>query len=1249
VSPRKPPRAAATALAARQSEILAFRSTDLPIGAAREEILDHLARHQLFLVAGETGSGKSTQLPQYCMQAGRGIAGVIAHTQPRRLAARALAARIAEEVSQPVGKSIGYKVRFADQVSESTRVQLMTDGLLLAELAADPSLSRYDTIIVDEAHERSLNVDLLLGVLKGLLVKRRELKVIITSATLDIERVADFFGGAPIVRVSGRSYPVEVRYRDPGEQAEEVDLPSAVLGAFEEIASEPGQIGDGDVLVFLPGEREIRDVGEVLERELKSRVDILPLYSRLAWDQQSKIFQRGARRRVVLATNVAETSVTVPGIRAVIDTGLARISRYSARNRLQRLPIEPISRASAEQRKGRCGRVGTGLCLRLFSEQDFAERPAFTEPEVLRTNLAALLLRLAADRLGSAEQFPFIDPPDARALNDGYRLLQELQALDSERGITRLGRAMARLPIDPRLSRALLESKRFRCEAELLAIAAGLSVQDVHILQHAGTRPPDAEDTAPALEDGRSEFNAMLHLWRAYRRAREGTRRELRAWCKERQLSLLRLSEWDDVYAQLCERARDLGIVAKGYTGSYAGIHRALLAGFCSMVGQRNEEGVYLGTRGVRFHLLPGSLLGKRKPRWVMAANVIETSRVFARRVAQIEVHWIETAAAHLVKREHVQPDWDEERESVVARERVSFLGLILSANRIVNYGPVAPEESRRIFAREALVHGRLQRRPEWVAANDALVAQAAHTEERLRRRDLLLGAESLVDFYDRALPRQVSSAATLEHFSRHMTAQQRESLRMQPGDIMVRAPDPEALAQFPEVTQLDSLSIPVDYRFVPGEAQDGATLQVPLLALPQLTRSAVRAAVPGLALPRIESLLRSLPKEARRRLIPIPDTARRFLETNTTGADLTDLRGWLKGQGVEEALLKFDSSALPVHLTPQLAVINRGREIARGADLAELRRQCATAARAELALAGRLLFPEGEWRSFVLEELPRTVTVATERGELTLHGTLARQESGLRVALEWSQQEAELGWRDGSVRLARVLLASQARDLGRSLGASTALLLRASSYFNGADLEDVLLQWAFRSACFEEADAPRSRAAFEAAVQDGRSRLYPAFDAAVAQLQGYLTEAAAVSAALESLRGHALDEAARESRAHLAQLLSGATLRNAAASWLRQIPRYLKAEQRRWQRGAERGTESPGVLDTCGAWALRLQGLANQLSAEARSSAQLIELRFWVEELRVSLYAQELKTLGQVSAARLEQRAAEIEQWLKR
>jgi ATP-dependent helicase HrpA len=1233
----------------------------LPISARREAILTALGSNQVLIVAGDTGSGKSTQLPQYCLELGRGEGALIAHTQPRRLAARALAARIAEEIGQPVGGRVGFRVRFADQVSKATRLVLMTDGLLLAELASDPELRRYDTIIVDEAHERTLNVDLLLGVLKRLLPSRPELKVIVTSATLDVERISRFFGGAPIITVSGRSHPIEVRYREAPDDEEDPDLGLAVLEAYREIAAEPGQIGSGDVLVFLPGEREIRDVGELLGREAVG-AEVLELYSRLSWEQQSKIFQRGSRRRIVLATNVAETSLTVPGIRAVIDSGLARISRYSPRSRLQRLPIEPVSRASADQRKGRCGRLGPGLCMRLYGQEDFEARAPFTEPEILRTNLAALLLRLAADGVGAAEEFPFIDAPDSRALGDGYRLLQELQALDDDRRITRRGRTMARLPLDPRLGRALLESKRFHAEGELLAIVAGLSVPDVRIAALGGAAAGAAHGAAEdpglsgAYEDPKSEFSGLVKVWKAYRAAREGPRRELKRWCKERRFSLLRLSEWDDVYAQVTDRAAEVGIAAQRQPASYAGVHRSLLAGFCTVVGSRGEEGVYLGTRGVRFHIFPGSPLVRRRPHWVMAANIVETSRVFARRVAQIEPQWIESAAAHLIKREYLEPDWDEEREEVTARERVSFLGLTLSAGRTVNYGRIAPEESRLIFAREALVYQRLKRRPGWLLENDAAIRDAQRMEERLRTRGLLHGAETFVEFYDRALPRQVSSGATLEYFTRHLSEADRRALNLGPDRIFAQVPAPEALAQFPEVAQVDSLILPVEYRFAPGEARDGANLRISILALPELTRAGVDAAVPGLAEPRVEALLRSLPKEARRNLIPIGATAAQFIAASGAAggngaADAPALKAWLKeSRGIPESLIRFDLAAVPPHLMPQLTVTADGRDIAHGATLAELRRASAALARAELDRRAQAQYaPLGVWRRFEIDALPESVTLEIEQGTVQVYPTLGLSSRGLELRYEWSAAEAERSWRQSAPQLARSMLGPQARDLAKIVAGNAALLLAASPYARSEELTEALLQMAFRRACFGDAAAPRSKAAFDQAVDQGRARLHPSLAEITADALRWFAEARNVRRALDDPGSARSADAAQESHEHLRRLLDAAALESLPAEWLRQLPRYLKAEERRWQRSAVRGGEPAHMARELRALTQRHLFLAKRAGEELRWIPQLDELQHWIEEYRVSLYAQELKTLGPVSAARLEAHAAEIEAWLTR
>jgi ATP-dependent helicase HrpA len=778
-------------------------------------------------------------------------------------------------------------------------------------------------------------------------------------------------------------------------------------------------------------------------------------------------------------------------------------------------------------------------------------------------------------------------------------------------------------------------------------------------------------------------------LWRAYRKAREGPRRELRRWCKERGLSLLRLSEWEDVYAQVVDRAAELGIVAQRKPASYTGVHRALLSGFCTMVGTRGEEGAYLGTRGVHFHIFPGSPLKRRRPRWVMASNIVETSRVFARRVAEIEPMWIEAAAHHLLKREFLEPDWDETREEVVARERISFLGLILSANRVVNYGPIAPEESRLIFSREALVYQRLQRRPEWLKVNDAAILAAQRMEERLRTRDLVRAPEFFVEFYDKALPRQVSSAATLEYFTRHLSDAQRTALTLQPHDIFAHSPDPQRLEQFPErVTlpvlgaapvsmrggQVPHLSVPVEYRFAPGEAHDGATLKVPLLALPTLTRATVDAALPGLAAPRVEALLRSLPKDARRGLIPIAATVVSFMDfMGAPSTDISRLADWLnETRGVPSSLIRFDLDAVPAHLTAQLAVVETaaeaaqshktapskesdlrkapelGRELARGGDLGLLRRRCAARARAELDRCARDAHPK-PWGRFELDDLGETAAIDLGSGFVQVYPTLAPCAQGVAVRFEWTREEAARCLRQGAAYLARRVLDRPARDLATKIGSDGHLLLGASPYLDGDALIDVLLQLVFRRACFNDADAPRTRAAFDAAVDKGREQLYPAFDDITATARNWFAAARAVRSLLEDPRVRSYSELAEESHAHLRRLLNVEKLIYISADCIRQLPRYLKAEERRWQRLLARGSEPPAIGRELKDWSARAQKLDAQVSAELRWLAQLDEFHAWVEEYRVSLYAQELRTLGPVSAARLSARAAEIKAWVTR
>ncbi|MBW3652863.1 MAG: ATP-dependent RNA helicase HrpA, partial [Actinobacteria bacterium] len=840
---------------------------ELPVSARRDDLLDAIRENQVVIVAGETGSGKTTQLPKICLELGRTS---IAHTQPRRIAARTVATRIAEELEVELGSAVGYAVRFEDRSGPETLVRLLTDGLLLAEIGHDRLLRRYDTIIVDEAHERSLNVDFLLGYLRWLLPRRPDLKLVITSATIDPGRFSAHFGDAPVVEVSGRTFPVEVRYEPVADETDPID---AIGDAVEQLLHD----APGDVLVFLSGEREIRDTAEALAGRLPEDVGILPLYARLSPAEQQRVFQRHSERRVVLATNVAETSLTVPGIGAVVDPGTARISRYSARLKVQRLPIEPISQASANQRMGRCGRTSDGICIRLYSEEDFAARPAFTDPEILRTSLAAVILQMEALRLGEVEDFGFLDAPDRRQVRDGKLLLHELGALDLEakdprRRLTKLGRRLAQLPVDPRMGRMVLEADRLGCADEVIVIAAALSIQDPRV------RPADkraeADQQHARFEDEGSDFVALLNLWRHLRaQQKERSRNGFRKMCHAEYLHYLRVREWQDLAGSLRRSARAVGVTINQQPAAPAEIHRALLAGLLSHVGVRDAgRREYAGARGARFALSPGSALARKPPAWVMVAELVETTRLLGHTAAQIQPRWIEPLAGHLLKRTYSEPRWERKRGSVVATERATLYGLPVVTGRTVPYGAIDPGLSRSLFIQRGLIEGDWSARHRFLADNRALLEEVEELEHRARRRDIVATEAQLYDFYDARIPQEVVSGA---HFDRWWKDARRRDPQLLTftrellvGDAGV---DRDAL---PDEWRQGDIALALTYRFEPGSELDGVTVNVPLKTLAQLRSDGFEWLVPGLREELVTALIRTLPKELRRPLVPIPETA---------------------------------------------------------------------------------------------------------------------------------------------------------------------------------------------------------------------------------------------------------------------------------------------------------------------------------------------------------------------------------------
>ncbi len=932
---------------------------ELPVAQRADEIAAAIRDHAVVVVCGETGSGKTTQLPKICIALGRGDAGLIGHTQPRRIAARTVAARIAQELGPAAADAVGYKVRFADHTKPDAFVKLMTDGILLAETQGDPLLAAYDTIIVDEAHERSLNIDFLLGYLKELLPRRPDLKVIVTSATIDAERFARHFGTperpAPVIEVSGRVFPVEVRYRPlttAGEEADDEDeLEDAIVAAAEELWRE----GPGDILVFLPGEREIRETAALLGKALARRpyassLEILPLYARLTVAEQQRVFAPSNGRRIVLATNVAETSLTVPGIRYVIDSGLARMKRYSLRNKTTLLQVEKIAQAAANQRAGRCGRLAAGICVRLYGEDDFAARPPYTDPEILRSSLAAVILRMAALGLSAVDAFPFLEAPSPRAIADGYQQLQELSAVDAERTLTPLGRELARLPVDPRVGRMVLAARDAGCLAEVLVIASALSVPDPRDRPLA--KQQAADEAHLLFRDERSDFLSFLALWEFFgaRLAEKLSHRRLVDVCRARFVSFFRLTEWRDVHAQLAGEMAEQGwkwdakLPAAIDAARYRTIHEALLAGLLGNVGLKDAEGqAYLGARGVRFHLHPGSGLAKKAPKWVLAAELVETSRLYARCAAKVEPEWIETVAKSRVTREYFEPHWDAERAEVVASERVQLYGLTLVPRRRVSYGRIDPGVAREVFIREALVPGALATSGAFLDHNRRLVDEVAELEHKARRQDVLVDEAVIADFYAARLPAGVHSRATFERWREEAERHDPRLLFLSRETLMRHAAAHVTEALFPESIAMAGVSLPLRYRFAPGHPLDGLTLTVPLALLNQVDAARLTWLVPGMLRDKVLLLLKALPKASRSRLAPLPDAVTAFLQASSPGSETLEdaLRAWLAARLREpQPTGLFDAAALPAHLIVNVRVVDAaGAELGGSRDLAALAR----------------------------------------------------------------------------------------------------------------------------------------------------------------------------------------------------------------------------------------------------------------------------------------------------------------------
>ncbi|WP_337882248.1 ATP-dependent RNA helicase HrpA [Chromobacterium haemolyticum] len=1227
----------------------------LPVNQKLADIKTAIERHQVVIICGETGSGKTTQLPKICLELGRGVHGLIGHTQPRRLAARSVASRIAQELKSTLGEHVGFKVRFTDKLSEKSVIKLMTDGIMLAETQTDRYLEAYDTIIIDEAHERSLNIDFLLGYLKQLLPRRPDLKVIVTSATIDADRFSRHFDGAPVIEVSGRTYPVEVRYRPLAQRDEderEVEMEGAIVDAVDELSRQ----GPGDMLVFLPGEREIRETAEKLRKAGIRGYEILPLFARLSNEDQQKIFKPSGGRRIVLATNVAETSLTVPGIKYVIDTGQARINRYSPRAKVEQLQVEKISQAAARQRAGRCGRVEAGICVRLYSEDDFNQRPAFTDPEIVRSNLAAVILRMAALRLGKVDAFPFLEAPSSRLIADGYQVLTELGAVDDKGELTSVGKELARIPVDPKVGRLLLAGRDFGCVREVLIIAAALSVQDPR------ERPFEAREAAERAQarfnDEKSDFLSFLHLWDFFSDAlkHKKSNRLLINTCHEHFLSHLRLREWRELHAQLADIASELGLIKREQAHAdaeqpdaqmtqkkrqqldavaYENLHKALVTGLIGNLGMKNQESDdYQGTRGVNFHVFPGSGLKKAKPKWLVAAELVETTRLYARCVAKIEPEWVEKLAPHLVKYHYFDPHWEKSRGEVVASERVTLYGLTLVPRRPVSYGRIAPVEARELFIRGALVNMEYVSNSPFFQRNQQLIREVEQLEHKARRQDVLVDEEALFAFYSERIPAEVVDAASFEAWRKEAEKTDAKLLHLTREELMRHAAQHVTENQFPEWLELEDGRLKLRYRFEPNHPLDGVTLDVPLAILNRLQPAAFEWLVPGMVREKLQQLIKGLPKQIRRCCVPVPDFVTRFLSGNPDPQQpiAPQLARFILREtgGVKVDIDDFRAQELPAHLLFNFRVIDDGKqEIGLGRDLLALQKQFGQAAQLTFRDTSAE-FERDEVSSWDFGELPESIQFARGRQQLTGYPALTLEQDKVAIRLFDTQLVAERHHRQGVIRLLQLQLKEQMKQLSKGLPGMTQLGLQLRAVAN----VDELLADAIACICdraFIGDDAlPRNEKAFNDQKTRARTRL-PAVIQAVTQ---YLGQVAAEYGPLSvKMQKHKLGY---ELQQQLAKLVYKGFLAVTPWSQLPHLPRYMRAMGLRMdkqpanpQRDGQRGAE---IRDLWQKWETRV---AEDNEAEGASQA-LLDFRWQIEELRVSLFAQELKTPYPVSAKRL-------------
>ncbi len=1213
----------------------------LPVSEHKDELVEAIKQHQVVIIAGETGSGKTTQLPKICLEAGRGMAGLIGHTQPRRLAARTVANRIAEELNSVLGEQVGFKIRFSDQVSERSYIKLMTDGILLAEIQQDRFLNQYDTIIIDEAHERSLNIDFILGYLKQLLPKRPDLKLIITSATIDPERFARHFDNAPVFQVSGRTFPVEVRYRPLHEMTDgdgdTVDQTQGIIQAVDELSRE----SQGDILVFLSGERDIRDTAEALNRRQLRHTEVVPLYARLSAAEQNRIFQSHGGRRIVLATNVAETSLTVPGIKYVIDPGTARISRYSFRSKVQRLPIEAISQASANQRSGRCGRVSAGICIRLYSEQDFLSRDEFTTPEILRTNLASVILQMLALGLGEIDQFPFVEVPDNRQINDGLRLLEEIQAISSHKGskkLTPIGRQIARLPIDPRYARMVVESAELGSLSEVLIIAAGMSIQDPR------ERPQDKRQAADQqhaeFADKESDFISLFNLWTAFReQQKELNNNQLRKWCKQYFINYLRMREWQDIVSQLKKAIAEMGFRLNPSPADYQAVHQALLAGLLSHIGNKEPEKQYLGARNARFMIFPGSPLAKKNPAWVMVAELVETSKLFGRIGAKIQPEWIEPLAAHLSKSSYSEPHWSKKRGAVMAYENVSLYGLPIVTKRTVNYSTIDPALCRELFIQHALIEGDSKLNFPFLQHNQQLIDDIQALEDKSRRRDVLVDDHAMQQFYLQKLPEHICNEVSFRHWWKKVSKQQPQLLHFDPALLMKHDATNVTQLNYPETWQQGNLHLALDYQFSPAAIDDGVSILIPLPLLNQLKPQGFDWLVAGLRYELILNLIKLLPKSLRKNFVPAPNYAEACMADITPSEQpfLEALSYKLKRMtGVEVSPDEWPWDKLPEHLKFNFKVIDNHKVIAQGRDLSVLQHKLSDKVKSSLRQVATPEVEQKELTEWTFGSLAKEFS--EDKGGYQVKAYPALVDNGQTVAIKLFDQphQAALSQQAGLRRLLRLNIPSPVKYLQEKLPNKAKLGLYFNPFGQIKVLIDDCIDAAIDQLLSEKFNDIRDPDVFKQACDWVRAELNDKVLQIATAIEPGLTLAHHIKKKMKGNVPLNMISAHGDIQQQLKGLVFTGFVTHIGAAKLADWQRYIQGIERRLEKLPIDPNKDRLQQLTVEKVQQAIDGAKNKIPAGQPQPEQIEQARWMLEELRVSLFAQQLGTAYPISEKRI-------------